>query len=90
MNTLVSATAIIRQRGQLTIPGFIREKFPWLHVNNVVALRVTADAKILVEPFQEKKQVDWEKLWVQIERVRSYKGRRGNLSQFIAKDREKH
>ena len=36
-------------------------------------------------------QVDWDKLWRDIKRVRSFRGKgRGNLSQFIAEDRLRH
>lgn len=90
MNTAISATVIVRQRGQITIPDKIREKYPWANPNNVVTIDAAPDNKIIIEPLKEKKNIDWDALWMQLERVRAYKGRRGNLSKFIAEDRYKH
>lgn len=36
------------------------------------------------------KTVDWDKLWKMIGKSRSIKGKRGNLSKFIAEDRYRH
>lgn len=33
------------------------------------------------------KGLDWKKIWEDIKSVRKIKGKRGNLSQFIMKDR---
>lgn len=84
--------AIIRQRGQLTIPDEIRELRPWATPSSVVAITSEKPDEIIIKPHSfQKKQLDWEKLWKQMRRVRAFKGKgRGNLSEFIAKDRETH
>ena len=39
----------------------------------------------------DPRTVDWDKLWEDIKRVRAFKGKgRGNLSAFIAEDRQRH
>jgi len=47
----IHTTAIIRDRGQLTIPLKIRRQLNWLTPNCVVTLTVTKDKKILVSPY---------------------------------------
>lgn len=82
---------IIRQRGQLTLPDRIREKINWLNPGSVVSIDTTETNKVTLFPYSTRKTVDWDKLWKQMKRVRAFKGRgRGNLSEFIAKDRETH
>lgn len=84
-------TAIIRKRGQMTIPDEIREKSSWLTADSVVTLQRLGDETLLLRPYvSQKTPDDWKKLWKMIRRVRSFKGARGNLSQFIVKDRETH
>jgi len=84
----VQGTAVIRERGQLTIPEKIREARPWTSPVSVVTITSTKPDEIVIQPFSPKK-FDWNKLWFDIKRVRSYKGAgRGNLSAFIAKDRQ--
>ena len=79
----------IRQRGQLTIPNRVREKYKWVSPGSPVTIDTSDPGKIVIEPYSESKRVDWEKLWRDIKRIRSYKGEAGgNLSAFIAKDRE--
>ena len=92
MNSTISTTAIIRQRGQLTIPDQVRELVPWLAVNSVVTVATTPSQEIIIKPHtQDKSQnVDWDKVWRGIQLARSFKGKRGNLSGLIAEDRETH
>jgi len=91
MNTSYNSTAIIRQRGQLTIPDNIREYVDWLGTNSIVSIEASKK-EIKIIPYQniQEKKVDWKKLWAQIKRVRSYKGKRGNLSKMIVEDRMQH
>jgi len=46
--------------------------------------------EIAIRPFVPKKSFNWEELYKQMKRVRAFKGKGnvGNLSEFIAKDRE--
>lgn len=84
-------TAIIRDRGQLTIPDSIRELRSWATTNSVVTVISEKPDEIVIKPHDfQKKEVDWDKLWKLIERSRAIKGKGGNLSGFIAKDRQGH
>ena len=79
---------IIRQRGQLTLPDAIREKFNWLTPGSVVTID-TEPNKVTLSPYSARKEVDWNKLWKDLKRVRAYRGKgRGNLSAFVDEDRQ--
>lgn len=81
--------SIIRNRGQLTIPDSIRMLRSWANPNSAIIITSEHPDEIVIKP--HKKQVNWDKLWKQIKRVRAFKGKgHGNLSEFIAKDRETH
>lgn len=85
----MKAVSIIRNRGQLTIPDEIRRAVSWATPLSAVSISVVKPDEIVIRPHQHQKKVDWDKLWKQIKRVRAFKGKgRGNLSAFIAKDRE--
>ena len=87
--TNLQFTTIIRQRGQLTIPETVRVNVNWATVGSVVTVAVEKPDKISIQPYSSEKQLNWNKLWKDIERVRSYKGKGGgNLSEFISEDRE--
>ena len=84
----LQTTAIIRAKGQLTIPQKIRGRKSWASSGSVVTLVSEKPDEITIRPANKAKDVDWKKLWLDIRRVRSYKGRGGgNLSKFIARDR---
>jgi len=81
--------SIIRNRGQLTIPDSIRALREWASPNSAVTISSDRPDEIVIRP--HGKEVDWEKLWKQMKRVRSFKGRnKTSLSEFITKDRETH
>ncbi len=83
----MNAVSIIRDRGQLTIPDSIRKVISWVSPMSAVTISVIKPNEIVIRPHQA--QVDWDKLWKQIKRVRAFKGKgQGNLSAFIANDRE--
>lgn len=86
----IYGTAIIRDRGQLTIPEKIRVALKWSFPNSVVSLVTTSENELLIKPFEGKKQTDWANIWRNIALSRSYEGTRGNLSGFIIADREAH
>lgn len=83
----MKAVSIIRGRGQLTIPDSIRKAITWVSPMSVVTISMIKPDEIVIRPHQHKNEVDWDKLWKQIKRVRMFKGR-GNLSAFIAEDRQ--
>ena len=86
----IQGTAVIRDRGQLTIPEKIREFLKWSSHNSVVSLITVSRDELVIRPFEGKKQIDWSIIWMNIELSRSYVGKRGNLSSFITSDRENH
>ena len=84
MNTV----SIIRDRGQLTIPDSIRSVATWATASSVVSISIERPDEIVIRPHQPQR-IDWNKLWEQIRKVRTFKGKgEGNLSTFIVKDRE--
>ena len=89
MTEVIKATAIIRQRGQLTLPENIRSVRKWASSDSVVTIISDKYDEIVIRPHYSQKELDWEKLWKQIKRVRSFKGKGKpvSLSKFIAKDR---
>lgn len=89
MTYQIQTTGIIRQRGQITLPDDIRENVYWATAGSVVTIATTKLDEIVIRPYAPKEEVNWVKLWQDIRRVRSYKGRgRGNLSAFVAEDRQ--
>lgn len=77
--------SVIRNRGQLTIPDSIRTLREWATPNSVVIITSELPDEIVIRP--HKKEYDWDKMWKLINKSRSFKGKGGNLSKFIAEDR---
>lgn len=93
MNQQIQATAIVRQRGQLTIPDFIREITDWIRPGSVVSISKADKGEIVIKPNSvtlDEKEKSWKETWEKIQLARSFKGKGGNLSQFIAEDRQRH
>lgn len=88
----ISSTAIIRQRGQLTIPDSIRDALSWLKTDTVVAITPKSPDELVITPYKKSAsdRVNWDEIWRKIKLTRSFKGKRGNLSRFIAEDRKHH
>ncbi len=85
----MKTVSIIRDRGQLTIPDSIRRIIPWVSPMSAVSISVIQPNEIVIRPHHFQRDIDWDKLWAQIKKVRAFKGSgRGNLSAFIAEDRE--
>lgn len=81
----------IRQRGQLTIPDRVREKYEWIAPGLPVSINTKDPGKIVIEPYEPKKVYDWDKIWAAVKRARSIKGKnKTSLSEFIVKDRDTH
>lgn len=81
-------TSIIRERGQLTIPDEIRELRKWAAPASVVTIISEKPDEILIRPQKTQQAFDWDELWNRIYLSRSFRGKRGNLSEFVTKDRE--
>ena len=86
----IQGTAVIRDRGQLTIPEKIRNFLEWSSPNSVVSLITVSREELIIRPFEGKKQIDWSTIWMNINLSRSYVGKQGNLSNFITSDRNSH
>ncbi|OGK31087.1 hypothetical protein A3F29_03745 [Candidatus Roizmanbacteria bacterium RIFCSPHIGHO2_12_FULL_33_9] len=83
----IQGTAIIRNRGQLTIPEKVREALDWAKPSAVVSITTSKD-EIIIKPYAEK--VDWDQIEKDIRKLRAYKGVQGSMSEFIAEDRYRH
>lgn len=86
----IQGTAIIRDRGQITIPEKIRRTLRWPTTNSVVSLVTTVQNEIIIKPYDNAKEINWSQIWNNIELSRSYQGKQGNLSKFVSSDRENH
>lgn len=86
----MKAVSIIRDRGQLTIPDNIRKKVSWANPMSPVTFVVTSPEEITIKP--HKNQMDRSKLWEDMTRVRSIKGRGEAIStsEFLEVDRKSH
>jgi len=83
-------TAVIRQRGQITIPDKLREELSWLQVGEVVGL-VIEDDEVRVKPKARTgdKAFDYDEFQRRVELARTFEGTRGDLSRAVMEDREK-
>jgi len=91
-NMQSQTTTIIRNRGQLTIPGTIRARSSWATPGSVVTIAQVKADEIVIRPHTSQTKSLTDDLWRRIRRVRSFKGKGTplSLSEFIAKDRENH
>lgn len=80
--------SIIRNRGQLTIPDTIRALRQWASPNSAVTITSERPDEIVIRP--HKNEYNWDQMWKLIDKSRSFKGKGGNLSKFIAEDRYSH
>ena len=79
--------AIIRDRGQLTIPDDIRKAVPWVAPSSVVTISIIKPDEIVIKPHQQK--IDEDKIWELIQASRAIKGRgKGSAVSFLKKDRD--
>ncbi len=85
----MKTVGIVRERGQLTIPDSIRRMVSWITPMSAVSISVVRPDEIVIKPHHPK-EVDWDKIWEGIKKARAIKGKRGNLSKFIAEDRYRH
>lgn len=83
-------TVVIRQRGQITIPKKLRDKIDWLSEDSVVGVVVTEEEVCLSPKKKVDSRFNWKEIWEKINLSRSFIGKKGNLSEFISKDRLSH
>ena len=87
----LQATAIVRDRFQLTIPDLVRVGVDWVTPGSVVTVAQVKADEIVIKPHTAVKKTNWDKLWKSIHLARSHKGAyQGSLSDFINSDRESH
>ena len=87
----LQATAIVRDRFQLTIPDLVRTGADWVTPGSVVTVVQQKPDEIVIKPYVVGKKTNWDKLRRNIKLARSRRGvYEGSLSEFIAKDRESH
>lgn len=84
----IKAVGIIRQRGQITIPETIRRAAQWADPLKAVNISLEEPHKIVITPHTAAQDVNWEELWKELDTVSKFPGKRGNLSEFIAQDRQ--
>ena len=92
MSNQLQSTAIIRQRGQLTIPERIRSAREWVDKDSVVTISSFHPDEIVIKPHTLKsREYDWDKMWEAIKKSRAIKGKnKTSSSEFIAGDRLSH
>jgi len=82
-------TAIIRDRGQLTIPDSIRKVVSWVAPLSAVTISMEKPDEIVIRPHQAS--VDWDLIWKNIRRSRAITGKgRGSALHYIKRDRNSH
>jgi len=90
MNGDLISTTAIRQRGQLTIPKKLRKRLDWLSEGSLVSV-LSSLGEVKIMPYRKSSEkVNWKGIWDKVRLARSFKGEKGNLSQFIIQDRSSH
>lgn len=85
---MIRKIAIIRDRGQLTIPDQIRRMAQWTGASSAVVFLMDKSDEIRIVPHQSARGVEWENLFGSIEKARGTKGKgRIGSSEFIIKMR---
>lgn len=81
--------AVIRERGQLTIPDSVRKVASWAGPLSVVSVSIVKSDEIVIRP--HRIQLNRKEIWRKIRHSRSVRGK-GNVSasQFLLRDRELH
>lgn len=85
----ITASTIVRDRGQITLPYSIRENSSWLAVNSPIQITAYLD-EITIRPPQKSPPHSWDTIWDALHLAQSFKGNKGSLSDFILKDRQSH
>ncbi len=80
--------SIVRERGQVTIPDTIRKIAKWVSPSSVITISLEKPDEIHIKPREIEDMIQWDKIWDAIRLARSFRGKRRNISSFIAHDRE--
>lgn len=85
----MKAIGILRDRGQLTIPGEFRNFVGWLYPNSVLSLSFASDNKLVISPQQPAS--NWERITLLRARTKNMSGRSTqSVTEFLRKDRQSH
>lgn len=88
---MISTTATIRNRGQVTIPDKLRGSLHWLQKDSVVSIKAISDKELVIRPYEEEiRKIDWTKILKAVRKLRSFKGIKGSMSEFITEDRYRY
>lgn len=84
----MKTVAIIRDRGQLTIPEPVRKIAGWVNSSSVVSISIENPQEIVVTQHQVLSQINLEELFTAIKKSRAIKGK-GDISAqaFLATNR---
>lgn len=86
---MIRKIAIVRERGQLTMPDQIRRLAQWTRTSSAVVFLMDKSDEIKIIPHESIRKVEWEKLRSSIESVREIKGKgKFSNSEYIRKNRE--
>lgn len=86
----MKVTAIIRDRGQLTIPDSIRKTIKWVTPMSAVSVILVKPNEIVIQP--QHTHVDWEDIWAGIKTARAIHGKpkATSAAEFLEEDRAAH
>ena len=86
----MKSVAIVRNRGQLTIPDAIRKAVKWISPMSAVSITVAKSDEIVIKP--HVKSINKDQIWESVRKARAIKGKGHTISalEFIIKDRQSH
>lgn len=86
----MKSVAIVRNRGQITIPDAIRKAVKWINPMSAISISVVKPDEIVIKP--HAKLIDKNQVWKNIKKARAIKGKDHTTSaiEFLIKDRESH
>ena len=85
----MKTVAIIRDRGQLTIPDSVRKVAHWVGNSSVVSITIEKPDEIIITPHKMSREIEWDNLFEQIKKSREFKGRGSSKGwEFIEKKRK--
>ncbi|MCA9372080.1 AbrB/MazE/SpoVT family DNA-binding domain-containing protein [Candidatus Woesebacteria bacterium] len=81
-------TAIIRNRGQLTIPDKIREQLDWVETSMPITIAVRGKHEIVLQPVKKVQGKQRKMLLQTMKKIRKLPSAKTNLTQFVINDRQ--
>lgn len=87
----MKAVAIIRDRGQLTIPDSIRKVVNWVAPMSAVFISVEKSGEIVIKP--HRRTLNGDAIWPLVKAARAIKGKSKvteSAAEFLKQDRRSH